>query len=117
MNAHVYALRVENILRSVFSSEKRGSVVLIDADYIESNLYVSVAYGLGYLYSKADPFKQAEIEKFIHEYDYYLNFGIGGLLLFVTNMQEINNGSYSINFDNGEKALEAIISALYALCE
>lgn len=117
MNAHAYAIEIEHILRKVFDCDRGGFAGLIDADSIEHNLYVPIACGLGYLYAKAGSSKQTEIEKFINDYDYYLDFGINGLLLFTSNEREVNGGSYSINYDNGEKALEAIIESLSNVCK
>jgi len=117
MNAHSYAIEIEHILRNVFNCERGGVAGLIDADSIEHNSYVSIACGLGYVYAKSDSLKQTEIEKFISDYGYYLDFGINGLLLFTSNEREINGSSYSIDYDNGEKVLEAIIEALSQVCK
>lgn len=117
MNGHSYAVEIESTLRGVFNCDRGGFAGLIDADSIESNCYVSIACTLGYLYAKSDVLKQNEIEKFVHEYGYYLNFGIGELLLFASNERVINGSSYSIDFENGEKALETIIKALSNVCK
>lgn len=116
MNAHAYAIEIEHILRNVFNCERGGFAGLIDADSIEHNCYVSIACALGYLYAKSDSAKQKEIEKFISDYGYCLDFGISGLLLFTSNERVINGASYSIDYNSGEKALEVIIEALSKVC-
>ena len=117
MNAHAYALEMERIFRSVFHCERGGFAGLIDADAIERNCYVSIASALGYLYAKSSTAKQKEIETFIIDYAYYLEFGIDGLLSFNSNERDIEGISYSIDFENGEKALIAVLDALSNVCE
>ncbi|MGC8718403.1 MAG: hypothetical protein ACP5TY_00140 [Thermodesulforhabdaceae bacterium] len=117
MNAHSYALSIEFILRRVFNCERSGFGGLIDADAIEKNCYVPIASALGFLYANADEVKKQKIEKFIIDYDFYLQLGIQELLLFTTNEREINGISYSIEFENGEKAISEIIKALETVCK
>ena len=117
MNAHSYAISIEHILRNVFNCERGGFAGLIDADSIEKNSYVSIACALGYLYAKSYTAKQADIEKFINAYGYYLNFGIRELILFKTSERGIGGTTYTIDFDNGEKALEVIVKELSKVCK
>ncbi len=118
MNTHSYAIDIEHILSRVFGFESRGGFAgLIDADSIESNAYVSISCALGYLYAKSNNQKQKEIEKFVEDYGYYLEFGLRGLMEFETNERIINGGSWSIDYENGEKAILAVIEALRILCD
>jgi hypothetical protein len=103
-------------LRRALKCERGGIAGLIDADFIETNCYVPIAYTLGYLYAKADVSKRSEIEEFLRKYDYYLRFGIKVLLKFTSRDLEVEGDLYSISVDNGEKALKQILDDLSRIC-
>jgi hypothetical protein len=116
VNAYSHALSIEHVLRRVFNFEDRGGLAgLIDADAIENNWYVPIAAGLGYLYARADATKKAEIETFIEKNDYYLDMSMNQLLRFEKKGQEIDG--YSIEYDTGEQAIEAVIETLRKICK
>lgn len=118
MYAHSYAVDIEHILCRVFGFDRRGGLAgLIDADYIEGDCKAPIASALGYMYAKADNSRKNRIEKFIDQYMFYMEIGISDLLLFTSNSRELNGSEYTIEYENGEKALEALIKALSDVCE
>ena len=117
MNAHMCAVEIENILRELIGCKRGGIAGIIDADFIERHLYVSIATGLGYLYSKGNSDTRNQIETFISKFGFYLELGLKTLLDFKTNEKEINGDSYSIDYKNGEEAVKAIISELSKMCK
>lgn len=115
VNAHSYALSIEQILRRVFHFDDRGGLAgLIDADTIETNWYVPIAAGLGYLYAGADETKKVKIESFIEKYGFYLELSMNFIIRFEEKSQEIDG--YSIDFDNGEAVFESVIAGLKSIC-
>lgn len=68
-NAHAYAMQVEMVSRRVFRCDRGGMAGIIDADFIEGNLYAGITAGLGYLYATAEDDKKQEIDSFISDYD------------------------------------------------
>ena len=117
IHAHEHAIVIEVILRQVFHCDRGGLAGLIDADSIEQNWYPSIAAALGYMYAVADSEKRGKIEKFIYDFDYYLGIGLCELLSFESREKKINKINQSINYDNGEKAVQAVITALDELCK
>ena len=117
IHAHEHAIAIELILRRVFGCNRGGLSGLIDADSIERNWYPSIAAGLGFMYAVKGSEKRVEIEKFINDFDYYLDIGLYELLGFESGEKVINGVSRSINYRNGEEAVRAVIIALSDLCE
>lgn len=116
MYAHSYAISIEHVLRRVFDCERSGFAGLVDADVIENNCFAPIAAALGYMYATSDTKKKAAIETFIREYIFYLDIGIRDLVSFISNTREINGIEYTIEYENGEQALDSIIKALEAVC-
>lgn len=117
IHAHEHAIAIEFILRHVFNCERGGLAGLIDADSIEFNWYPSIAAALGFMYSVAGKDDRTAIEKFVETYDYYLDIGLYELLSFDSSEKIINGKSYTIDYENGEKAVRAVITALNELCK
>ena len=116
-NAHAYAIQIEMILRRVFHCDRSGMAGIIDADFIEGNLYAGITAGLGYLYTTAGDNKKQEIDSFISDYDFYLKLGLRNLLGFTTNEKVIDGCTYTLDYENGEKAIDALIAAFSKVCE
>ena len=115
VNAHSYAISIEHILKRVFAFDDRGGLAgLIDADAIEHKWYVPIAAGLGFIYANADTKKRVKVEQFIEKYGYYLDLEMNFIIRFVEKSQVIDG--YSIDFNNGVEAIEAITDALRDLC-
>lgn len=117
VNTHDYATHVEIILRNLFHCDRGGMAGVIDADFIEHNLYAGVTAGLGYLYATANDDKKQEISNFISDFSFYLNLGLRTLLEFTANEKVIDGCSYTLDYENGEKAIDAMISAFSKVCE
>lgn len=116
-NAHAYAIQIEIILRSLFHCGRGGMAGIIDADFIESHLYAGITAGLGYLYATAGDDKMQEIDSFISDYGFYLNLGLNNLLGFTSNEKVIDGSTYTLEYENGEKAIDALIAAFSKVCE
>lgn len=118
MYAHNYAVDIEIVLRKVFNCERGGFAGVIDADFIETHCYAAITAAMGYLFAISDEAKKKSIEQFLCDFGYYLNFGIKGLLEFTTNERNIDGTTttMSIDYNNGEEALEACLSALTDVC-
>lgn len=117
MNPHAFAVNIEFILRHVFDCDRGGLAGLIDADAIEHSCYVPIAAALGFLYASGDEGKRFEIEEFITNYDYYLDFGISELIDFTSKERTIDGCTYKLEFENGEEALNKIIEDLREVCK
>lgn len=117
VNAHAYATRIEMILRNLFHCGRGGMAGIIDADFIESNLYAGVTAGLGYLYANANDDKKQEIGNFISDFHSYLKLGLRTLLEFTAREKVIDGCTYHLAHENGEKAIDAMISAFSKVCE
>lgn len=117
VGAHGYATRIEKILGNLFHCDRGGMAGIIDADFIERHLYAGVTAGLGYLYATANEDKKQEIANFISDFGFYLNFGLKTLLEFTTNEKVIDGCTYTLGYENGEKAIDAMISAFSNVCK
>lgn len=116
-NAHAYAIHIEAILRNLFHCDRGGMAGIIDANFIQRNLYAGVTAGLGYLYATANDDKKQEIGNFISDFGFYLNLGLGTLLEFTANEKVIDGCTYTLDYENGEKAIDAMISAFSKICK
>ena len=103
-----YAVEIEYILCKIFNCNRFGIGGIANSDYIRRQPIPAMFCGLTFLLS-ANPAKKAMIEKFINEHMYYADMSIDYLLSFATNEKRDGTSTITINFDNGEKALQDII--------
>lgn len=67
-NPHNYAFQIEVTVKSVFNCGKYGLVCISNANFIEKQPFVSMAFVLGNFYNKVDSSYKVEIDEFFQKY-------------------------------------------------
>ena len=70
-----------------------------------------------YIYANADEDKKQNIEKFLEDSYFYFQFDLDTLLSFETKEKEIEGGMYTLEYDNGEEAIEALEKEFRNICK
>lgn len=117
INGQAYAHPFEYIMRDVFQCDRGGACGMADADFIRKHPYTAVAATCMYIYANADGKKKEEIEKFLDDAYFHFQFDLDTLLSFETNEKEINGGSYTLSYDNGEATIEALEEKFRNICK
>lgn len=116
VNPQSYAHPFEHIIRNVFNCDRGGAFGIADADYIRSNPLCAVTATCMYVYAK-DETKGDLIERFLEEADFYFQFSFDTLLSFDTSEKEVDGCSYTLDYENGAQAIEALEEKFRAICE
>lgn len=115
MNAHSYAIEIEHIMERLIGCRRFGAP-FVNADEIEDDWNASIAFAFGFIYASGDEENRAEISRFYEEYSLYLGLSISELLRFEERERTIGISTYTLNHENGEKAVEAVIKSFENLC-
>ncbi len=116
-NGQAAAHPFEFIMRDVFQCDRFGACGMADADFIRKHPYTAVAATCMYIYANADEDKKQNIEKFLEDSYFYFQFDLDTLLSFETNEKEIEGGMYTLEYDNGEEAIEALEKEFRNICK
>ena len=115
MYAHSYAIEIEHIMGRLVGCNRFGAP-FVNADEVEDDWNAAIAFALGYVYAIGDGEVRAEINRFYEEFSMCLGFSIAELLQFTETERTIGMTTYSLDYENGEKAVEAVISSFEGLC-
>ena len=115
MYAHSYAIEIEHIMGRLVGCNRFGAP-FVNADEVEDDWNAAIAFALGYVYAIGDGEVRAEINRFYEEFSMCLGFSIAELLQFTETERTIGMTTYSLDYENGEKAVEAVISSFVGLC-
>ena len=107
--AQGYAITIEHILCDIFECERFGFGGIVNSDHIRKYPYHAMTNGLAYIYFSANEGQRKKIDNFIDTNYFYANMSIDTLLSFETNSQIIDGSTYSLDYENGKAALEALI--------
>lgn len=108
MQSQSWAVDIEHLLSVIFKCERFGFGGIINSDYIRKHPMQSLYIGLAYIYA-IDSSKHSEIEKFIQDNRFFDDWSIDTLLSFDKQTKVINGCEYSLDEENGLKALEHIL--------
>ena len=67
-NPHDYAFQIEVTTKAVFNCDKYELVCISNANFIEKQPFVAMAFVLGNFYNKVDSSFKAEIDEFFQKY-------------------------------------------------
>lgn len=105
-----YAVSIEHDLRKVFNCDRFGFGGIANSDFIRKQPFPAMFSALSYIYATAGNEKRNIIEKFISDVMFYSEMSIDYLLSFDTSEKTEGISTIDIGFENGEIALEKIIS-------
>ncbi|MBE5992684.1 MAG: hypothetical protein E7247_09870 [Paenibacillaceae bacterium] len=117
INGQSYAHPFEYIMCDVFECDRGGACGMADASFIRNNPYTAVVATCMYIYANADEEKKEEIKKFLDDARFHFQFDFDTLLSFETNEKEINDGTYTLSYDNGEATIEALEEKFRNICK
>lgn len=115
MYAHSYAIEIEHIMGRLIGCNRFGAP-FVNADEIEDDWNAAIAFALGYIYAIGDEEVRTEISRFYEKNDMYLGFSIAELLQFTGRERTIGIATYTLDYENGEKAIEELIASFENLC-
>jgi len=110
MRSQSYAVSIEHILRRVFECDRCGFGGIANSDYIRKHPCAAMFSCLAYLYANASSEKRVEIEKFIEDHLLYADMSIDFLLSFENASKTDGAMTIELDCENGEIALQKIIS-------
>ena len=117
LNGQQFAQQIEYKMRSVFECERGGIGGLVESDYIRSYPFTAMISTLTYLYG-CHAIKDIEaISNFFADWQYYSQWSIDDILKFENNVRQIQKVEYTIEYQNGEEAMKAMIDSFYNLCK
>lgn len=114
--AQAYAISMEHILCSVFKCERFGVAGVVNSDFIRRHPLTAVTATCTYILATANSDKRKQIERFLSENTFYLEFTLDELLSFETSEKTIGITTYQLNYENGKEAIEDIISKFREIC-
>lgn len=113
-NPQVYAVEIEHKMERVFNCERYGVGGLVNSDHIRRYPFHSMICTLTHLYCNAN---KNVIDNFFDKYSLYSDWSIDTFLSFDTQEKVINCTTYTLDVDNGEIALENMISDFTKILE
>ena len=116
MRAQGYAVSIELDMRRVFGCERYGFGDVVNSDFIRKNPLAAVLATCGYVYGQVDDVKKETIEKFIQDTSFYWEMSLDELLSFETSSKTVGIGEITLEYENGEKALEDIMDKFSEIC-
>jgi len=72
-NPHDYAFKIEVTVKAIFKCEKYELGGIADANFIEKDPFIAIAFVLGNFYNKVDRSFKEKIDEFLNVY--YLEIG------------------------------------------
>ena len=117
MRAQGYAGSIELDMRKVFGCERFGFGNVVNSDFIRKNPLAAVLATCGYIYAKVDDVKKAMIETFIEDTSFYWKMSLDELLSFETSSKQVDICEITLEYENGEKALQDIMDKFSDVCD
>lgn len=116
MNTHVYAIKVEHVLRNILGLTDRGGIGgIIDADYIELDILSAITCAIGFIYANGTNKTEEKIAEYLNKYSYGLKFGIDKLLSCKTGQLIEGITTIDLEYNNGKEFLDDAIQDLKTL--
>lgn len=116
LNSQNFAVRIEQIMRSVFECDRSGMGGLVESDYIRKYPFTAMMSTIMYLCDRNDSNGINVASDFFDKYSYYGQWSIDQLLGFESETAEIDGCNYELEYANGEAAMNAIIAAFSKVC-
>lgn len=108
INPQNYAVRIEQIMRSVFQCDRGDIGGLVESDYIRKYPFTAMISTLMYL---CDCASIDIVLDFFEKYNFYGQWSIDELLSFESNSKEINGCNYEIEYQSGDEAMQSMTDA------
>lgn len=117
LNPQNYAIRIEKIMQNAFGCDRSAISGLVNSDYIRKYPFTAMMSTVMFLCKRNDSDGIVTTSDFFDKYQYYGQWNIDELLSIESNSTEIDGCNYELGYANGEKAMNAIISAFSEVCK
>ena len=115
-NARSYAIYIEHSIRRIFGCNDRSQIGgFTESDCIIDHPFWTMVSALTYLYGCGRICAET-LENFYSTFEFAIDFSIEELLSFSSNTGSVNGRVYEIEYENGEKAMEAMKDAFSSIC-